>query len=83
MGVEEEGGGVGEGVDEGVGGGGFWDEWGGGRGMRGLEMMMTKVDDSIRRENCLGFVVGSRRMGKSAVTDEGGRTTTWVVGKGH
>ena len=73
MGVEEEGGGVGEGVDEGVGGGG-------GRGMRGLEMMMTKVDDSIRRENCLGVVVGSRRMGESAVTDEG---TTWVVGKGH
>ena len=48
--------------------------------MRGLEMMMTKVEDSIRRENCLGVVVGSRRMGESAVTDEG---TTWVVGKGH
>ena len=38
MGVEEEGGGVGEGMDEGVGGG-------------GLEMMIAKVEDSIRFEN--------------------------------
>lgn len=64
MGVEEEGGGVGEGVDEGVGGGGVWDEWGGGRGMRGLEMMIAKVEDSIRKEDCLGFVIGLHGWGE-------------------
>ena len=32
--------------------------------MRGLEMMIAKVEDSIRKEDCLGFVVGLHGWGE-------------------